>query len=87
MGWYMIGGIVLNGMVNILVILWFGGKSIVLLCVKYYRRIKFKVFGPERREPIEEENQLVVLAPAIDGTLHVIEEEKEGEDEEEEKKE
>ena len=43
MGWYMISSIVLNGVVNVIIILWFGGRSIYLLLLKYYRRIKHKL--------------------------------------------
>ena len=42
MGWYMISSIVFNGVVNILIVMWFGGKSIVLVIIKYYRRAKHK---------------------------------------------
>ena len=57
MGWYMIGSIVFNGMVNVLVVVWFGGRSIVLLCTKYYRRLRFKILGPEERPPTEESEE------------------------------
>ena len=43
MGWYMISSIVANGVVNILIVMWFGGKSIVLVVIKYYRRAKNKI--------------------------------------------
>ena len=43
MGWYMISSIVANGVVNILIVMWFGGKSIVLVVIKYYRRAKHKL--------------------------------------------
>lgn len=45
MGWQMIGVIVINCAVNVTIIVSIGGRGLWLIGLKYYRRIKFKLFG------------------------------------------
>ena len=47
MGWYMIGSIVLGLLVNVTIIVFIGAKGVYLIGVKYYRRLKLKILGPE----------------------------------------
>ena len=48
MGWSLIATIVFNCIVNLFIILFVGAKSIYLIGLKYYKRIKAKV-APEKK--------------------------------------
>ena len=50
MGWAMIGTIVINSLINVMVIVFIGGRGVYLIVVKYYRLAKFKICGPEKKE-------------------------------------
>jgi hypothetical protein len=42
-GWVMVMLICFNALCNILIVLWFGGKSIYLIIIKYYNIVEHKI--------------------------------------------